>query len=221
MTSSTEVERQPRRVSRVQMAFMVMTLVAVQTLSGIWWVKGHHNVFERLMWHQWVFGPKASEEFDGPYSNISLGMDLWEHRAEVRYEANDLDLSVYIRTESDTAEYYDTTLWKSLFPTSIDVHYSEMIDSEFGYRLYVGYDSSTRTLTEGLRVLGEDGLSADVPDVGAYFAERGITAEFLRAKVDWLLNEKVLPDFLPSFPGWGYSEDHWGPVTVVRDEALS
>jgi hypothetical protein len=103
----------------------------------------------------------------------------------------------------------------------MDVHYSDMIDSEFGYRLYLNYDSSTRILDERVYAIDENRESIDVSDVGAYLTERGITREFLRAKVDWLLNEKVLPDFLPSFPGWGYSEDHWGPVTVVRDEALS
>jgi hypothetical protein len=143
----------------------------------------------------------------------------------MQYWSEGLHLTVTIRAETDGSEcdagICHTTWWKSLFPVWMRVGYSEVVDAEFGYYLSAEYDRRGRVLTQSVGALGADGFPAEVPDVGAYLAERGVTREDLRAKMDWLLNERALPDFLPTFPGWGYSADYWGDVTVVRDEALS
>jgi hypothetical protein len=54
-----------------------------------------------------------------------------------------------------------------------------------------------------------------------FIEANGITKAQLRAKLDWLVLEKVLPDFLAANPGIGYTPGDWGDVKVVSDEWLA
>jgi RNase H-fold protein (predicted Holliday junction resolvase) len=112
---------------------------------------------------------------------------------------------------------------KAQFPTELEMTSTESFgeDVEVTYRAV--YTQRDRVLRESVEVNGltkKAGERLEGVSVEEYLASKGVSREVARERVDRLVRELVLPDFLAANPSIRFTTDDWGLVKVVYEGML-
>ncbi|MDR1442633.1 MAG: TipC family immunity protein [Bifidobacteriaceae bacterium] len=128
-------------------------------------------------------------------------------------------MSVLIFADLENEGNFCQTSWeKSLSPVRMHVRYEETVSPGLELMWRAVYYRSSRELHLSVEV---DESEEDISDLGEYLVEHGVSLDYVRNRMDSVLNEVVFPDFVSGFPGMKYSADDWGKVTVIREGLLS
>jgi hypothetical protein len=233
MTSSPETPTpKPRRRVRRRTKVIVWTAVALFVGTGVWaaWERyGVHNIFDAILQAEWG---KDYREQDGQFQRLdSRTGENWEVVEWVNNAGCKDELEYAARREGAVVglapgnrrepcdDFGCCATWPAdIFPGILDAQ--ALFLEQGDYRLLVGayYSRANGTLAQEVRLLR--GRTEELDPTG-FIEANGVTREQLRAKLDWLMLEKVLPDFLAANPGIGYTPGDWGDVKVVSDEWLA
>ena len=231
MTSPTENKQHqaPRRRRRPAMIIILVSLALIGGGWHLWDRYGTHNIFDAIMNAEWAVAdvhgsnPALSDKYRGalargtaaPYGKFRQQLGYWSHTGAV---------SITIEPDHDKTDCSElgckTTYWKEKTPTALRISLTERITDEDLWAFRLVYDRHSHSFHEQV-VVRRNGELLNEDEAAAVLAEHGITGDHLRQKRDWLLYEKVLPDFLAANPQVHYTARNWGWVKVTEDRFLT
>ena len=232
MTSSTEDEQRPA-LSRRQRVIVTIVIVSLALAGGgwLWHRHGTHNIFDAIMKAEWsvarygTTNPALDSKYKGAL-HVGASAPGGNYRQRLQYWSRDDTVSITIEPDhSDSRCAEDgcaTTWWKEKTPTELYIFYSESIATDTDIVIEIFYNRHTHSLHQQAGVYQRhEGTTLSEDEAATVLSEHGITGDYLRQKRDWLLYEKVLPDFLAANPGVNYTAHDWGWVTVTEDRLLT
>jgi len=207
---------------RVTVIVAVVVVLAIVAGAVVWQRYGVHNIFDAILDSEWSISgrggnPALSSEYQG-------GAGYGTYKQQLFYYDQEDGVYIQIRPDHDPSNCSEngckTTLLASKLATEMSIDYSERLSDGSLLDIMAVYDRHWHTLHEYVAVRQDD-TELDADGVTLALAKNGITIDYLEQKRDWLLNEKVLPDFLVANPTVVYSVNNWGRVHIVTDRFLS